>query len=106
MTQRTKYAGLVFLLLLYGQIGCSGSESIEANQGLDDVVINEFVATNTSDFVDEDGAASDWIELEIEATPMLCSMDGILPTMPVNLGSGAFLRFVLRRCLPGRLCIG
>ena len=55
--------GLVFLLLFYVQTGCSETESTEPNQGLDDVVINEFVATNTSDFVDEDGAASDWIEL-------------------------------------------
>ena len=52
-----------FLLLFYVQTGCSETESTEANQGLDDVVINEFVAMNTSDFVDEDGAASDWIEL-------------------------------------------
>ena len=63
MTQVTKYAGLVFLLLFYVQTGCSETESTEPNQGLDDVVINELVATNTSDFVDEDGAASDWIEL-------------------------------------------
>ena len=78
------------MLLLYVQTGCSETESTEANQEHDDVVINEFVAMNTSDFVDEDGEASDWIELEIEATPMSCSMDGISPTMPVNPGSGAF----------------
>ena len=59
---------------------------------------------NTSDFVDEDSAASNWIELRNRGNTDVLLMDGILPTTPLNLGSGAFLQ-CLRQGLPGRLCI-
>ena len=75
-------AALVFMLLL----GCSSGRIVAAET----VVISEFMASNTSGAVDEDGETSDWIEI-LNAGSSNISLSGWrLTDDPSNLSKWVF----------------
>ena len=60
-------------------------------------VISEFLASNSTNIVDQDGNHSDWIELQNTTTSAVNLVAGISPTMPAIRQSGSFHPRPLRR---------